>query len=251
MQYKLVIAALIAALNLPAAQAGMFGGIEAGYALDTNFNGAPDGGVKLGETIQSYTAYLGHYAPSASGRSAFIVKGDVQANRLDETPALDNNVYGIGVGSFHAFGRQNSMTTNLGARAKRFEDSRRDGEVYGVQLGFKQNLSRSFWFRQGLNGEYGTAEVKSSEYTGYGLNGSLNWKPFGATLLSASAAWSRRMYDTLAADERTGKQATLGLVQEFGKHVYVRASATQLNNSANDGSAYDSTVYSAGLGLAF
>lgn len=251
MQHKLVVAALVAALNVPAAQAGMFGGIEAGYALDTNFNGAPDGGVKLEETIQSYTAYLGHYAPSSSGRSAFIVKGDVQANRLDETPALDNNVYGVSVGSFHAFGRQNSMTTNLGARAKRFEDSRRDGEVYGVQLGFKQNLSRSFWFRQGLNGEYGTAEVKSSEYTGYGLSGSLNWKPFGATLLNLGGAWNRRLYDTLAADERTGKQATLGLVQELGKHVYVRASATQLTNSANDGSEYDSTVYSAGLGLAF
>lgn len=251
MHHKLLGAALAAVLHLPAAQAEMFGGLEAGYTRDTNFNGAPDGAPRIEENIASYTAYLGHYAPSASGRSAFIVKGDIQVNRLDKIPALDNTIYGVSVGTFHAFSRYNSMTSNLGVRAKRFDDSRRDGEVYALQFGFKQKTSDRFWFREGLVAEYGTAEVKSGEYTGYGANGSLNWKPGASTLLNLGLAWNRRVYDVLAADERTGKQVTLGLVQEFGKHVYVRVSATGLNNSANDGSKYDSKVYSAGLGLSF
>lgn len=249
MHHKLLVAALVAVLHVPAAQAGMFGGLEAGYARDTNFNGAPDKANRLEENITSYTGYLGHYSPSASGRSAFIVKGDIQANRLEKTPALDNNIFGVSVGTFHAFSQHNSMTSNLGVRAKRFDDSRRDGEVYALQFGFKQKTSDRFWFREGLTAEYGVAELRSGEYTGYGANGSLNWSAGASTLFNLGLAWNRRVYDVLAGDERTGKQVTLGLVQQFGKHVYVRASATRLNNSANDGSEYDSNVYSMGLGF--
>lgn len=245
----LLAAALVGVINLPAAQAEMFGGGEVGYARDTNFNGAPEGAARLEENITSFTTYLGHYSPSANGRSAFIVKGDIQANRLEKTPVLDNNIFGVSAGTFHAFSRHNSMTSNLGVRGKRFDDSRRDGEVYALQFGFKQKMSDRFWFRQGLVGEYGTAEVKSGEYTGYGVSGSLNWKPGASTLLNLGLSWNRRVYDVPVADERTGKQLTLGLVQELGKHVYLRASATRLNNSANDGSEYDSNVYSVGLGF--
>ena len=248
MHYKLLAAALAGAIYLPAAQADMFGGGEVGYARDTNFNGAPSGAARLEENITSYAAYLGHYSPLDSGRSAFIVKGDVQVNQLEKTPTLDNNIYGVSVGTLHTFSQHNSMTSNLGIRAKRFDDSRRDGEVYALQFGFKQKMNDRFWFREGLVGESGTAEVKSGEYTGYGVSGSLNWKPGASTLLNLGLAWNQRVYDVLAADERTGEQLTLGLVQEFGKHVYVRASATRLNNSTNDGSEYDSNVYSVGLG---
>lgn len=251
MKRQLLASVFIPILHLPVAQAGVFGGFDVGYVRDSNFNGAPSGALELEENITNYTAYLGHYTPLAGGRSAFIVKGDLQLNRLDETPALDNNIYGVSAGTFYAFGARHSMTSNLGVRAKRFDDSRRDGEVYALQFGFKQKMNDRFWFREGLIGEYGTAEVKSGEYTGYGASGSLNWKPASSTLLNVGLAWNRRVYDVLAADERTSKQATLGLVQELGEHVYARASATRVSNRANDGNTYDSNVYNLGIGFSF
>ena len=241
--------AIVAILATGAAQAEIFGGAEFGYALDTNFNGASSTAAQREETIRSYTAYLGNYTPSTSGRSALIMKGDIQTNRLQETPQLDNNLFSVSVGSYHAFGAVGSMTTALSARAKRFEDDRRNGETYGVALGFKQKVAKGFWFREGLTAEYGTAQVSTGVYDGYGVNASLNWSLPSATLLSLGGGWNRRTYDVLAGDVRTNTQATLGVVQEVGKHLYMRLSATRQNNSANDGSEYDSDVYSAGLGV--
>lgn len=251
MNNKTVIlgAAIAAILATGAARAEMFGGAEAGYAVDTNFNGASTAAAQLEESIQSYTAYLGNYAPSADGRSAFILKGDVQANRLQEASALDNNLFGVSVGGYQAFSATNSMTATLSARAKRFDDDRRNGEVYGVALGFKQKVADGFWFREGLMAEYGTAQVSTGVYNGYGINVSFNWRAPSATLLSLGGGWNQRTYDVLAADVRTNTQATLSVVQEIGKHVYVRLSATHQINSANDGSEYNSNVYSAGVGI--
>jgi len=251
MKHQLLDSVFIPMLSLPVAQAGVFGGFDLGYVRDSNFNGAPDGALQLEENITTYTAYLGHYTPLAGGSSAFIIKGDLQLNRLDETPSLDNNIYSVSAGTFHAFGARHSMTSNLGVRAKRFDDSRRDGAVYALQFGFKQKMNDRFWFREGLIGEYGTAEVKSGEYTGYGVSASINWKPASSTLLNFGLAWNRRVYDVLAADERTSRQATLGLVQELGEHVYARASATRVSNRANDDSKYDSNVYNIGIGLSY
>lgn len=153
----LVALALGAQLVASAVQGATFGGAEAGYARDTNFNGAPDGDDKLEEDIRSYTAYLGHFWPSASGRSAFILKADAQLNRFETAEVLDNTLYGASVGVFHAFSLANSMSATLGARAKRFEDERRDGEVYTLAVGFKQKTSQRFWFQEGLLLERGEA----------------------------------------------------------------------------------------------
>lgn len=245
-----VLGTVIAAiLGAGSARAEMFGGAEFGSAVDTNFNGAPTGAAQLEETIQSYSAYIGNYVPSADGRSSLIMKGDAQANRLQEATALDNNLFGVSLGGYQAFSAANSMTATLSARAKRFDDSRRDGETYGVAFGFKQKVANGFWLREGLIAEHGTAQTPTGVYNGYGVNASLNWGLPSATLLSLGGAWNRRVYDVLAADERTNVQATLGVVQEIGKHFYMRLSATRQNNSANDGSDYNSNVYSAGVGI--
>lgn len=242
-------AAAVAILAAGPARAEVFGGAEFGYAVDTNFNGASTAAAQLEEIIHSYTAYLGNYVPSANGRSVFILKGDVQANRLQEATALDNNLFGVSVGGYQSFGTVASMTATLSARAKRFDDDRRNGEIVGVALGFKQKVAEGFWFREGLMAEHGTAQVETGVYDGYGINASFNWRAPSATLLSLGGGWNRRIYDTLAADVRTNVQATLGVVQEIGKHVYVRLSATHQTNSANDGSEYSGNVYSAGFGV--
>lgn len=252
MNNKRIIAGVATAMAILAAgptRAEVFGGAEFGYAVDTNFNGASTAAAQLKEVIHSYTAYLGNYTPSADRRSAFILRGDVQANRLQETSALDNNLFGVSVGGYQSFGPVASMTATLSARAKRFDDDRRNGEVYGVALGFKQKVTNNFWFREGLMAEYGAAQVSTGTYNGYGVNVSLNWRAPSATLLSLGGGWNRRIYDVLAADERTNVQATLGVVQEIGKHVYVRLSATHQVNSASDGSEYSGNVYSAGFGV--
>lgn len=241
--------ALAAILAVSTSHAEMFGGAELGYTVDTNFNGATGSAAKLKETIHSYSAYLGHYWPSADGSSALILTGDVQANRLKEASELDNHLFGVRVGSYHAFGVVHSLTTSLSARAKRFADERRDGEVYGVSLGFKQKVNESFWFREGIAGEHGTAEVSSGAYDGYGVNGSLNWRLPSDTLLSLGGAWNRRTYNVLVADVRTNTQATFGLVQAIGKHAYLRLSATRQHNSANDGNEFYTNIYSVGIGL--
>lgn len=245
---KIVHALLLSACFVPVAYAEPFAGVDIAYSHDDNFNGAPAGGVKQTEEIMSYSAYLGTYVPRAN-HSAWIVKGDASVNRLNEASQLDNNIYGVSGGYFHRFSTAHSLTTNLGARAKRFDDKRRDGEVYSAQLGLKQNTSAAFWFREGIGYEYGTAETKSGEYYGYNVNGSLNWKAASSTLLATSLGWNRRIYDVLVADKRTGMQGTLSLVQELGKHAYLRASLTRQRNSTNADTEYESNVYSFGVGF--
>lgn len=246
---KTICALLLSACFVPLAYAEPFAGVDISYSQDDNFNGAPAGGIKLTEEIMSYSAYLGTYVPRANRHSAWIFKGDAAANRLSQASQIDNNIYGMSGGYFHRFSKAHSLTTNLGARAKRFDDARRDGEVYSASLGLKQNTSATFWFREGISYEYGTAKVKSGEYNGYGVNGSLNWKATSSTLLTAGLNWNKRLYDVLVADERTGTQGTLSLVQELGKHAYLRGSLTRQKNSTNAGNEYESTVYGLGIGF--
>lgn len=246
---KTICALLLSACFVPFAYAEPFGGVDISYSHDDNFNGAPKGGVKLAEEIMSYSGYLGIYVPRANKHSAWIFKGDAAANRLSQASQLDNNIYGLSGGYFHRFSKAHSLTTNLGARAKRFDDKRRDGEIYSAQLSLKQNTSATFWFREGISYEYGAAQVKSGEYNGYGINGSLNWKAASSTLLTAGLNWNERIYDVLVADKRTGTQGTLSLVQELSKHAYLRGSLTKQKNSTNGGSEYESTVYGLGIGF--
>lgn len=231
--------------------ADTFGGLEIGHAKDTNFNGAPSGGNKLSEGITSYSGYMGYYTPiGITGSTAFIVKGSIQAYRFDTAKSLNNNTYGLNSGIYHAFSTTSSMTALLGARTNRFDNSALNGNVYDVNLGFKQNTGENFWFREGLSYEKGTAKNASGEYRGYSASGSLNYKPADSTLLIAGASWYKRNYNTLTASIRTGNQVTLSVIQSLSKAIYLRAGANKQWNKIDGGNDYTTMVYSVALGFA-
>ena len=243
------VTVLLCSLTSSSAMADWFGGAEAGWTSDTNFTGAPAGAAKVEESIASYSLYVGHFMPLANKRSAFIVKADAAAARLDKFDVLDNESYGGSFGLFHGFSRMQSLSATVGGSARRYEDSQRDTESYYAQLGFKQKLSESFWLREGLVYDTGAAKVASAEYVGYGVNGSVNWAPFKSTLLTLGGGWNEREYEVAVANERTSASASLGVVQQLGKVIYVRAGATAQEHKTNAGSAYDTVLYSVGLGL--
>lgn len=233
------------------ARAGLFGGIDAGRTRDTNFTGAPSGAAKTAETMMTYSGYLGFYRPSADLRSAFVMRADAAATRFDNFNVFDNSLFGLSAGVFHAFSRANSMTFMVGANTRRFSDALRNTNAYNTQLGFKQKLGERFWLREGAGYEIGKAKARANEYRGYSAYGSFNWSPFRWTLVSLGASHTKRVYDVTVADRRTSDQASLGLVQQFGRYLYARASVARQRNSTNAGSAYETTVYSAGLGVGF
>lgn len=247
MRCKLVIIAISAALAAPTVYAETFGGLEASRARDVNFTGAPDGGARTMESINKYSGYLGSYRPVGL-RSALIVRLDATAVGMDTFDVLNHDSFGLGLGVYHGFSRANSMTFMVAERATRFDDKTRDTETYSAELGFKQKSGGGFFVRQGIGYETGKANAKSSEYNGYFIKGSLNWVLAKSSLATLGVAHNVRVYDTLTADRRTGNQATLGLVQELGKHVYLRGGVTQQENKTNAGSRYDSTVYTLGIG---
>ena len=246
---NVLVAAVTAAFFSPLAQAEIFGGVEVGYTYDTNFTAAPDNSPKVAENIMTYSGSLGNYLPFAGNSSAWIVKADVAATRLDQFTALDSNSFGLNTGIYHGFSSSNSMTAMVSGYARRFDVDVRDTETYAAQLGFKQKIDKSFWFREGVTYEVGKAQANSNEYSGYAVNGSLNWAPAAPTLLTLGLAHNTRIYDVLVGDVRTSNQATLGLVQQFGKHVYLRGGVTLAANKTNAGSEYDTTIYTAGLGV--
>lgn len=246
---KTLIVALAAALYGANAQADVFGGLEAAYTRDDNFNGASGGSPKIKESLVTYSGYLGGYWPMANQRSAWILKADAAATRLKEFDVFDNNAFGLSGGLFHAFSQASSMTVITSAHARRFDDTARDQNVYGLQLGFKQKMSQSFWFREGLNAEKASAKTASNEYGGYGANGSLNWSPARSTLLTLGIAWTRRDYDVAVANERTGMLASLGIVQQLGEHVYVRGGVARQQQRTNAGSRFDGNLYTLALGI--
>lgn len=246
---KTLIIALAAALYGANAQADMFGGLEAAYTRDDNFNGAPAGSRKIEESLMTYSGYLGGYWPMANQRSAWILKGDAAATRLKEFDVFDNNAFGLSGGLLHGFSAANSMTVMTSAHARRFDDTARDQEVYGLQLGFKQKMSESFWFREGLTAEKASAKTASNEYDGYGVNASLNWSPARSTLLTLGIGWNQRDYDVAVANERTGTLVTLGFVQQLGEHVYVRGGVARQQQRTNAGGRFDGNLYTLALGI--
>ena len=197
----------------------------------------------------TYSAYLGYYWPSADQRSAFILKGDAAATRLDRFDVFDNTSAGLGLGFYRGFSRYNSMTGMLSSHAKKFDDSARDYNVHAAQLGFKQKTSDSFWFSEGLRYETADATVRSNEYDGYGVSVALNGNPARATLLTLGAGHTQSDYKVSVGNRRTSNNITLGWVQELTKVFYLRAGATQSANKTNAGTKYDTTVYTVGLGV--
>lgn len=242
--------AALAVVLVPAASAEIFGGAELALTRDDNFLGASAGQSKTKENITSLSGYVAGYWPSANARSAWIFKGDVLTNRMDKHGTLDNNVFGLSLGRYHAFSPSNSMTATLGANAKRFDDSQRNGEFYGVQLGFKQKTSDRFSFREGILLEHGTSTGVSAAYDGYGFSASLNPLITSSTLLTLGAAWNRRVYNVTAGNQLTGKQLSLGLVQELGKTFYLRAGLARQSNTSNGGIDYRSNIVNVGVGIA-
>lgn len=250
MRNKTICVVLACGLTSAPAMADWFGGAEAGWTRDTNFTGAPAGATKTEENIAGYSLYLGHFTPLANKRSAFIVKADAGAARMDTFDVLDSESFGASMGLFHGFSRMQSMTATVGGNARRFDDPLRATEAYYAQLGFKQKLANSFWSREGAVYDAGKAKSVSAEYTGVGVNGSLNWAPAKSTLFILGAGWNERDYNVTVANKRTSTSVSLGLVQQLGAVMYVRLGATALTNKTNAGSEYDTVLYSVGLGLA-
>lgn len=246
---KAVVVAIATWLYGSAAQADVFGGLEAAYTRDDNFTGAPAGGAKTAESLQTYSAYVGAFWPQANQRSAWVVRGDVADTRLNKFSEFNNTGFGLSGGVFHPFNERNSMTATLGAYTKRFDDGTRDYDVYALQFGFKQKTSDRFFFREGLVLEKAQAKTRSNEYDGYGINASLNWTPARATLLSLGVGQAERDYSVALGNERTSDHLTLGLVQQVGQYVYLRAGVTHQKNSTNAGAKYDGNVYTVGIGV--
>ncbi len=249
MNKKAMVVALAATLYGAVVHADGFGGLEAAYTRDDNFTGAPAGSLKTADGVVTYSGYLGGYWPSADQRSAWILKGDAAVTRLDKFDVFDNRTFGLSTGMFHAFSAADSMTATVGAHAKRFEDKARDYNVYALQLGFKQKTSDGFFFREGLVLEKASAEVRSNEYDGAGLNVSLNWTPGRSTLFTLGMGRIERDYDVTVGNKRTNTFATLGVVRQFGENVYLRGGVTRQNNRTNAGAEYDSNVFTLGLGV--
>lgn len=246
---KALAVALAAAFYGANAQADMFGGLEAAYTRDDNFTGAPAGGRKVKESMATYSGYLGAYWPMGNQRSAWVLKGDAAVTRLKQFDVFDNRTFGLSGGLFHAFSQANSMTVMTSAHARRFDDTTRDQNVYGLQLGFKQKMSESFWFREGLTVEKASAKTASNEYGGYGVNASLNWSPARSTVLTLGIGWNQRDYDVALANERTSTLASLGVLQQLGEHVYVRGSMARQQQRTNAGSSFQGNLYTVALGF--
>lgn len=248
---KVAIVALTTGVMLygTAVHATGFGGLEAAYTRDDNFTGAPAGSPKTAESIMTYSGFAGKYWPSASQRSAWILKADAAFTRLDKFDVLDSKAYGLSTGVFHKFSQSNSITTMVGAHSKQFDDNARDYDLYTLQVSLKQKTSDKFFFREGLVVEKASAEVQSNEYDGAGLNVSLNWTPSRASLLTLGAGRIERDYDVAVANKRTHTFATVGFVYQLGKYVYVRGGATRQDNRTNADTEYDSNLYTVAFGV--
>lgn len=245
----LLVASIFASQLLAATvHAGGFGGLGADFSRNDNFNGAATNANKLAQNIMSYSGYAGYYA-RLNESAAWVTTGNLQLVRFSTAKVLDSAIVGLNTGLFYAFNADSSMTTMIGARSKRFDDSNRDGEVYNLKFGFKQKVIPEFWFQEALQLEEGKAKISSGEYTGRGLSLSLNWKAAESTVLTLGIGRTKRIYDVTVANERTGNNVNLQLVRLFDKKFFVRAGLSRQNNSANDGSKSDSNVYTIGLGV--
>lgn len=233
-----------------AANAAMFGAVELGGARDSNFNGSETAAGAISETWQSLSASLGWYTP-VNARTALVFRGGAQNSRFDQADYLDGNIFSLNTGAYYSFDRRNSLSGALGARFKRFEDSRRDGSVLSVSVDLKQKSSPVFWLSEAAFYEKGTAETPSGEYSGYGLNVGLNWKPAPALLLTAGAGAIQRTYNVTVGNKRTGYQFNAGVSWVLTKNFYFQGRAGWQLNSDDSGREYQGNTYSIASGINF
>lgn len=230
--------------------AGGFGGIELGSSYNSNFNGSPTSAGAVSETGSYLSALLGMYRP-ISKQAMLVLRSGLRHSRFDKADYLDGNIFNVSAGVYYRFNAQNSLSTMLAARAKRFDDSRRDGEVFSLWMKFKQKQSKQVWLSEQVFYEQGAAEVKSGEYSGYGLTVSLNWKLNQYALVTLGAGSVRRIYEVTLGRERTGHQLNLGGSYSLTKQWYLRGRLGQQFNSDDSGRDYTNTSLSAAVGYRF
>lgn len=227
-----------------------FGAVELGSAYNSNFNASTSSADAISEKVNLLSASLGMYTP-LSKQSMLILKGGVRHSQFDTADYLDGNIFNASAGVYFRFSKRNSLTSTLGTRLKRFYDSRRDGEIFNIGLRFKQKISSTFWFQEGLLAEKGKAESTSGEYKGYALNASLNWKLDKKYKISLSAGSVNRVYETTLGRKRQGQHVFLGTTYLMSKKWYIRGGVgRQLNNNGN-GKDYRNTNLAVALGYTF
>jgi hypothetical protein len=237
-------------VGMGAAQAAIFGGVDAGALWESNFTGATGGVVARSVLMGVYSGYVGAYKGFDNNRGAFVGSANLQANRLRRFTVLDNDVFGGSVGVFHDLGQNASMLATVGGEAVRFSNSARNLAIYMARLHFKEG-SRIVWV--GETGEYDDARGQSnfSTYRGYSATLAVNWKPIPSDVITLSAARADDRYNIPTASIRTSDAGSLGWLQELGHGIYVRAQASREYVTVAGGPGFHTMIYAAGLGATF
>lgn len=241
--------ALLAATSVTA-QAGMYGGVDFGWARNSNFTAATGSQTPTPESIWTTSANLGYYIPSAQQTSAVVFGINASHNRFGHFTVLDNNGFGGMVGFYHRFTGGNSLFASAAGLDARYANSALNTRIYSGILGLRQPVGPRFWFGEGVTYQKGYANTPANAYHGVNGNVSLNWTPWQSTLLSASAARETDTYDVSTYGSRTLVLGQLSLVQQLGRVVYVRGSAARVRNAAF-GIRYWNTLYTLGVGASF
>lgn len=247
-RYGLMVA-LLAATSVTA-RAGIYGGVDFGWARNSNFTAATGNQSPTPESIWTTSANLGYYVPSAQQTSALVFGLNASRNRFSRFSVLDDNGFGGMVGAYHRFAGGNSVFASLSGLDTRYANTALNTRIYSGILGFRQPVGLRFWFGEGLTYQRGYANAAANAYHGVNGNVSLNWTPWQPTLLAATVARETDRYSLSAYGSRTLALGQLSVVQQLGRVIYVRGSAARVRNAAF-GVRYWNTLYTLGVGATF
>ena len=233
-----------------AAHATFFGGVDAGALWESNFTGATGGITASSVLMGVYSGYVGAYKGFDKNRGAWVGSINLQANRLRRYSVLDNDIFGGSGGVFHDLGKDASVLATVGGETVRFSDNVRDLAIYMARIHFKEG-SQTLWM--GETGEYDDARGQAgfNTYRGYSATLAGNWKPIASDVITLSAAHAYDHYDVPTASIRTFNAASLGVLQELGHGIYIRAQASREYVHIAGGAGFYTTIYATGIGATF
>lgn len=218
---------------------------------EDNINGSTTDANKEGDYATTVSATIGGYTEVVRRTTYLFLRGGGERTSYNKYPQLDATIGYLSAGVYHRMGDVLSVQITAKGRDKDYEGTARDSTSYGGAFELKQQLTRSFWIKEGYEYEKNNANSDSLNYDGHtaGIWAGIRTTP--DTFLGIGYSYLLRKYETTNF-ETTSQTISGSIAWRMASRIYANAGYDrQLNDSDTPGTKYYNNIYTVGLSYSY
>ena len=218
---------------------------------EDNINGSTTDANKEGDYSTTVSAAIGGYTEVVSRTTYLFLKGGGDRSYYNKYPQLDATVGYLSAGVYHRMGDVLSMQITAKGRDKDFEGTTRDSTSYGGAFELKQQLTSSFWIKEGFEYEKNDAKSDSLDYKGQSAGIWAGIRATPNTFLGIGYSYLLRKYE-LTNFESTSRTISGSIAWKMVSKIYANAGYDrQINDSDAPGTKYYNNIHTVGLSYSY